>query len=104
MTTVITTSKVIRILGGESLLEALERTGHDIEYQCRSGYCGQCRVTLISGAVDYPSPPLAFIGTSEILPCCCRVTEQIAIECSVREEEHQLELDIPGKQLELLGD
>ena len=27
---------------GETLLEALERTGHVIEYQCRSGYCGSC--------------------------------------------------------------
>ncbi|MDR0212824.1 MAG: 2Fe-2S ferredoxin-like protein [Comamonas sp.] len=102
MTTITTTSRVIHLLDGETLLEALERTGHEIEFQCRSGFCGMCRTTLRAGAVDYPSPPLAFIGPSEILPCCCRVTQPISIECSVPEQAQQLELDLPGKQLELL--
>ena len=31
---------------GETLLTALERTGHAVEYQCRSGYCGACRLQL----------------------------------------------------------
>ena len=28
---------------GETLLATLLRTGHVVEYQCRSGYCGACR-------------------------------------------------------------
>ncbi|MGG4773560.1 2Fe-2S ferredoxin-like protein [Alcaligenaceae bacterium 429] len=101
MTTVTTSSTVIRVLDGESLLEALERTGHEVEFQCRSGYCGMCRVPLIDGEVDYPDPPLAFIGPSEILPCCCRVTQAITIECRITRVPEQLQFDMPGKQLEL---
>ena len=81
MTTVTTSDRHFHLLQGESLLDGLERTGHDVEYQCRSGYCGVCRLTLLAGEVTYADPPLAYIGQSEILPCCCKVTEPIRIEC-----------------------
>ncbi|NLC37096.1 MAG: 2Fe-2S ferredoxin-like protein [Alcaligenaceae bacterium] len=81
MTTVTTTDLSFSLLQGESLLDGLERTGHEVEYQCRSGYCGACRLTLLDGSVSYAEPPLAFIGQSEILPCCCTVTGPIRIEC-----------------------
>ncbi|MGF6148262.1 Ferredoxin I [Kingella potus] len=75
---------------GETLLEGLERTGHEIEYQCRSGYCGFCRVRILSGRVSYADLPLAFIAPGEILTCCCRVTENITIDCRKRIEEPDL--------------
>jgi len=81
VSTVITTDRQFELLKGETLLDALERTGHDVEYQCRSGYCGMCRLTLLSGEVSYAEPPLAFVGPSEILPCCCKVAGTIRIEC-----------------------
>ena len=65
---------------GETLLEGLERTGHYVEYQCRSGYCGACRIKLKVGSVVYPSAPLAFLKRDEILPCCCRPAEPIVID------------------------
>ncbi|SDS74025.1 ferredoxin [Halopseudomonas litoralis] len=68
----------------ETLLEGLERTGHHVEYQCRSGYCGACRVKLKSGSVIYPKPPLAFLKRDEILPCCCRVQEPIVINVPLK--------------------
>ena len=81
------------LLPGESLLEGLERTGHDVEYQCRSGYCGMCRLPLIQGSVTYPDPPLAFVAPGEILPCCCKVTEPVAVDCHLRKDiDSQLEL------------
>ncbi len=58
----------------ENLLEALERNGYEVAYQCRNGYCGACRVRLITGTVTYAQPPLAYVGADEILPCCCTVT------------------------------
>ena len=78
---------------GETLLEALERTGHEIEYQCRSGYCGSCRVKLLSGSVVYRESPLAMLLPNEILTCCCTVTEDIHIDC--RQSENQLDLFEP---------
>lgn len=81
MSIITTTDKSFQLLKGESLLDGLERTGHEVEYQCRSGYCGVCRLTLLAGKVSYDEAPLAYLGQSEILPCCCTVIEPIRIEC-----------------------
>ena len=100
MTTVSTTDRLIRVLPGETLLEALERTGHDVEYQCRGGYCGSCRLTLVEGEVVYTQEPLAFVGPNEVVPCCCVVKTPIKVECSLRQVEtsaddkSQLALDL----------
>lgn len=53
----------------QTLLDALEDQGIRLEYNCRSGYCGACRVKLIEGEVAYKSQPLAFIHHDEILAC-----------------------------------
>lgn len=63
----------------ETLLEALERTGHFVEYQCRHGYCGSCRVKLLSGSVSYAQTPMAFLFPQEILPCCCTVESDLVL-------------------------
>ena len=34
------------------LLEAAEDAGIDVPFECRSGICGQCRVTLLAGRVE----------------------------------------------------
>ncbi|QRN41754.1 MAG: 2Fe-2S ferredoxin-like protein [Neisseriaceae bacterium] len=77
-----TKSGTIEIKEGESLLDALEKNGYIIEYQCRSGYCGSCRLTLKKGKVDYDSPPLAFLYPDEILPCCCTVKGDLYLDLS----------------------
>ena len=81
MTWVKTSQTQFYLHEGESLLDGLIRTGHEVDFQCREGYCGSCRVRLISGShpVDYPAPPLAMIDEDEILPCCCRVQGVIHI-------------------------
>ncbi|AHM74906.1 class I ribonucleotide reductase maintenance protein YfaE [Yersinia hibernica] len=63
-----------------NLLETLEHHQVPIEYQCRSGYCGSCRLRLLKGEVCYQQPPLAFIQAGEILPCCCQPKGHIEIE------------------------
>ncbi len=74
---------------GKNLLDALLETGHPVDYQCRGGYCGTCRVEVTQGKVDYAEFPLAHLNSDEILPCCCRVTEplKIAIERAVDDEQ-----------------
>ncbi|AOM40597.1 class I ribonucleotide reductase maintenance protein YfaE [Xenorhabdus hominickii] len=63
-----------------NLLEALEHNKVQIEYQCREGYCGSCRVRLVKGKVGYPRRPLAFVNEGEILPCSCYPLTDIEIE------------------------
>ncbi|WP_205340199.1 class I ribonucleotide reductase maintenance protein YfaE [Denitrificimonas caeni] len=81
---VITEDLIFQLDESETLLEGLERTGHQVEYQCRSGYCGSCRVTLRAGSVDYEKPPLAYLRRDEILPCCCRVLEPLVIKVQLK--------------------
>jgi ferredoxin len=36
----------------ESIMELAEENDIDIEYECRQGFCGTCKVRLLSGEVD----------------------------------------------------
>ncbi|MFM5279823.1 class I ribonucleotide reductase maintenance protein YfaE [Aeromonas caviae] len=65
---------------GESVLETLERHGHHVEFQCRSGYCGACRTPLLAGKVHYVAVPLAFVSQGECLPCCCQPVGAIKLD------------------------
>ena len=65
---------------GESGLGTLERHGHHVEFQCRSGYCGACRTPLLAGKVHYAAVPLAFVSQGECLPCCCQPVGAIKLD------------------------
>lgn len=82
MTWVFTSKKRFYLHEDETLLDGLLRTGHDVNFQCREGYCGSCRVTLshASHEVTYSEPPLAMIDDDEILPCCCQVKGIISLK------------------------
>lgn len=64
----------------KNLLEVLEYHHVSIEYQCRKGYCGSCRVRLLKGDVTYSEQPLAFVQQGDILPCCCMPVNDIELE------------------------
>ncbi|RTE87304.1 MULTISPECIES: class I ribonucleotide reductase maintenance protein YfaE [Gammaproteobacteria] len=75
-------SQVIEVDPGQpqTLLEALEQAGVETRYHCRSGFCGACRTTLISGEVEYINDPLAYMRPQEILPCACKAKTDLEIE------------------------
>lgn len=70
----------------ETLLEGLERSGHQVESQCRNGYCGACRLKIHSGSVSYAQTPLAFVSHDEVLPCCCTVETPLSLAVSLKQE------------------
>lgn len=70
----------IETADNQTLLETLETNKIHIHYQCRDGFCGACRTTLLSGSVEYTTDPLAFIDDDEILPCCCYATSNCKIK------------------------
>ncbi|WP_072281504.1 class I ribonucleotide reductase maintenance protein YfaE [Rappaport israeli] len=80
-----TNEQVFELKENENLLDALLRTGHKIDYQCRNGYCGSCRIALIEGKVCYPSPPLAALSKGQILPCCAIVKTNIVLNTEIIE-------------------
>lgn len=86
MSTISSQHRRFNLFPQETLLDGLERTGHEVEYQCRSGYCGACRVRMLAGEVEYLEHPLAFIAMDEILPCCCVPKSDIRIDCELRPE------------------
>ena len=98
MAIITTCDKSFALRENETLLEALERTGHDVEFQCREGYCGSCRTKILKGSVSYQELPLAFVGSDECLPCCCTVTDDLSVEAYARQEE------MFGEREGLLGD
>ncbi|MCB5187747.1 2Fe-2S ferredoxin-like protein [Methylobacillus caricis] len=92
MSVVSTRESSFRLVQYETLLDGLERTGHDVEYQCKSGYCGMCRVKILHGDVKYLEQPLAFVAFDEILPCCCIPVADVMLDCVLR-DEFRVELD-----------
>lgn len=64
-------SQAVVFQHANSLLESLEAQDVAIQYQCREGYCGSCRVQLLEGEVHYTDEPMAWINDDEVLPCCC---------------------------------
>ncbi len=62
-----------------NLLQALLAEGFALPYQCRSGYCGRCRIRLRRGQIRYLQPPLAWVEEDQILPCCARPTSALEL-------------------------
>lgn len=68
---------------GQTVLEAAEENGVTIEYQCRQGYCGVCKVKLIDGNVtmavqDGLTP--ADKASGLILACQAKAKSDISVD------------------------
>ncbi|MCV2502255.1 MAG: class I ribonucleotide reductase maintenance protein YfaE [Candidatus Lightella neohaematopini] len=66
--------------GHFSLLYTLEINNVNIQYQCKSGQCGLCKLKLLIGKVKYLKTPTVFIQKDEILPCICTPITNIIIQ------------------------
>ncbi|MFC0581815.1 PDR/VanB family oxidoreductase [Micrococcoides hystricis] len=78
----------------ESLLEALERAGADMMFDCRKGECGLCQVKILSlqGRIDHRDVFFSEAQKNEELPAtlCCCVSRVSGTDLSPN-----IELDIP---------
>tara|TARA_B100000780_G_C20949341_1_gene378717 strand:- start:133 stop:384 length:252 start_codon:yes stop_codon:yes gene_type:complete len=54
-----------------SLLDSMEQHKIPMNYSCRGGYCGSCKVQLTSGKVNWVQDSLVPLAADEILVCCC---------------------------------
>ncbi len=61
--------------GDGTLLEFAESHGFTPEFGCRSGQCGACKTTLISGKISYQSEHSSVVNDDEILLCCAAPAE-----------------------------
>lgn len=64
----------------QSMLTCLEQANIEVDFHCRDGFCGACRIKLSQGQVIYPQgEPLAFVADGEVLACCCKPASDITI-------------------------
>lgn len=76
-------NKTAPIAGAKTVLEAAEDIGVNIEYSCRSGTCGICKVKLLSGTVtmdveDGLEP--ADKAQHVVLACQAKATSDISVD------------------------
>jgi ferredoxin-NADP reductase/MOSC domain-containing protein YiiM len=64
----------------QSLLELAEACDVPVRWACRTGVCHMCECGLISGSVDYDPEPLDPPAVGNLLICCSRPHEDMAID------------------------
>jgi len=74
--------KEIEISGEDgSILEAAERAGVPISYDCRVGSCGQCKVAVVSGKVTYSMRTNYKCPPGSCLTCSCLPDGDVVLDC-----------------------
>jgi ferredoxin-NADP reductase len=63
-----------------NLLDFAEAHGVQVESGCRSGSCGSCVSTLVSGTVDYDSPPDYDLTPRQCLLCVGKPRDSLALD------------------------
>jgi ferredoxin len=70
-----------RWTGAESsLLELAEQSGVPLDYGCRAGSCGQCRVMIAAGRVVHAKQPGVQLVDGECLACIARPEGDVVVE------------------------
>jgi NAD(P)H-flavin reductase/ferredoxin len=78
-------NRIVPVREGETLLDAGLREGVDLPFECRNGGCGQCKVTLAYGTVDYgayqnEALPRAERDAGKLLACTATALGDLEIE------------------------
>jgi ferredoxin-NADP reductase len=63
-----------------TLLDAMEEQGIEIESECRTGECGQCKVKVQQGKIKHLIDSDVSLNDDEILTCCTVPTSDLLIE------------------------
>jgi ferredoxin-NADP reductase len=63
-----------------NLLDFAEAHGIQVESGCRSGSCGSCVSTMVSGVVDYDSPPDFDLEPGQCLLCVGKPRNSLALD------------------------
>jgi ferredoxin-NADP reductase len=73
--------RAARWTGAEaSLLELAELNGVPLEFGCRAGSCGQCRVMIAAGRVTHAKQPGVQLVDGECLACIARPQGDVIVE------------------------
>lgn len=67
----------LQVSEDQSILEVLQKAGHQIETMCKEGLCGSCEVELLEGEADHRDSVLTDAEKAEqnvLMVCCSRAT------------------------------
>lgn len=64
----------------QSLLELAEACDVPAKWSCRAGVCHTCETGLITGSVSYQPDPIEPAVVGNVLLCCSRPREDIALD------------------------
>ena len=78
------TGKTVPVTATQTLLDAAEAAGVKLDYSCRNGTCGTCRVKLVSGTV-------AMAHTDALLKS--DVADRLILACQARPTSPELLID-----------
>lgn len=71
------TGATVRVAADETALTAIHRALPDTPYSCRQGFCGTCKVAVVSGAVDHRDRLLtAAERENQMLVCVSRAANE----------------------------
>src|SRR5687767_2328358 len=82
----------LQALSSQTLLDACIAEGVSISYNCRSGECGECMASLVSGEVhELPGADPAIFTDSDraqgkILTCICFPRSSLTLDIPLRED------------------
>jgi ferredoxin-NADP reductase len=79
------TGRTVSVPSGASLLEAVEKEGIRLPSLCRQGFCGECRVSVLSGAIEHRD---IFLSTEE------KESGQMMMACVSRAAGTEVEIDL----------
>lgn len=75
------TGRQVSVGAEETVLEAVRRVRPAVAYSCQQGFCGSCKVGVLSGAVDHRDTTLLDSQRSDsMLICVSRGTDELVLD------------------------
>ena len=67
---------------GESILDAAEKVGVEIDNSCRAGTCGTCVANILKGEVTYEEEydAVSSLESGQVLTCCAKPVSSVVID------------------------
>ncbi|SEB06077.1 vanillate O-demethylase ferredoxin subunit [Variovorax sp. YR216] len=73
---------LVRVLGGQSVVEALAQHGVQVETSCEQGVCGTCVTRVLRGTPDHRDHYLTaqeHAANNQFMPCCSRSKSPVLV-------------------------
>ena len=91
-----TENKLISSADGEVILDSAMKANLVFEHSCKTGQCGVCKTTLLSGEVKEVQQQISLLekdkANNQILTCCCSPVTDILIDAQDLSALHGIEV------------